>query len=254
MDRFKKRKSGGVSLNLSPMIDVTFLLIIYFIVTLQMEPSLDNIIKLPPVFHATKQEDALLQIYVLPANILPGGNINKDSTGLVAFSDKARTPDSCPVCRQPFKDANQLYIPNSLVDGDGKPIVDLKATMANYLGETQKPPAFKCAKCNAEISPYLKLDEIPRVLKSKKEEVLKLMVRRKNFEREKKGEAPMTEQEIDAIKDEIPLMIKADDKAFYGRILQVVNMAKDTTSKIKNVAFITRSDAAEEVQSKKKGK
>ena len=256
LERYKKRPSEDVSLNLSPMIDVTFLLIIYFIVTLQMEPSLDNIIKLPPIFHASKQEDALLQIYVLPAKVMQGGAIDKDSTGLIAFSDKAKMPGLCPKCGLSFKDANELYVAGSLLMSDGTPIADLKATMAAHYGEGQKPPAFSCSRCRAEISPYLKLDDIPEVLRSKKEEVLKLMVRRKNFEREKAvpPQAPISEAEIEKLEKEIPLMIKADEKAFYGRILQVVNMAKfsnDSVSGIKNFAFITNPEASQEAQVKK---
>jgi len=213
-----------------------------------MESSLDNIIKLPPILNAAKQEDALLQIYVLPAKIKEGGSIHRDSTGLIAFSDKAKAPSNCPQCNAPFKTDNGLYIPNSLVGPDTIPLPDLKSAMAQAYKDGGRPPALACAKCGHEISPYLKLREIPEILKKKKEDVLQLMVRQKNFEREKKGEGPMTEEEVEAFEKTIPLMIKADNKAFYGRILQVVNMAKDTLCDIQNFAFITLPEASKEAQ------
>jgi biopolymer transport protein ExbD len=62
------------------------------------------------------------------------------------------------------------------------------------------------------------------------------------------GKALLTQDEIDAMEKEIPLMIKADDKAFYGRILQVVNMAKDTAADIRKFAFISLPEASLDVQ------
>ncbi len=248
---FRKEDDGEkVQLNLSPMIDVVFLILIYFIVSMQMEPSLDNIIKLPPVYKASEQEDALLQIYVLPAKVGEGGKINPDSTGLIAFSDKAKTPEKCPHCDQALLDENGLYISNALLHLDGEPIVDLQVVMAEAFGEGGAPPAFLCAQCGGEVSPYLKLDEIPKVLKEKKKEVLKMMVRRENFEREEMGKAPLTKAEEKKLEKDVALMIKADEQAFYGRILQVVAMARDTSSDIRKFAFVTDPGASEEVKSK----
>lgn len=244
------KQSESLKLNLSPMIDVVFLILIYFIVSMQMEPSLDNIIKLPPVYKAAEQEDALLQIYVLPAKVNSGGLIDPDSTGLVAFSDKAKTPDICPHCNQRIKTPEGLYIPGSLTDLRGDPVQDLQDIMAEAYGAGAKPPAFLCARCGGEVSPYLDLDSIPSVLKRKKKEVLAMMVRRKNFERQQQGKGPLTPEEEKKAEDDIALMIKADQQAFYGRILQVVAMARDTASDIKKFAFVTDPKASETVKKK----
>ena len=139
-----------LTLNLSPMIDVTFLILIYFIVSMQMEPSLDNIIKLPPVLRASKQEDALLQIYILPAKVRKDGSVLPDSTGLIAFSDKAKTPGTCPSCGAALKDRNDVYQANALQHADGTPIPDLQKAMAAAFSEDAPPPVFHCTKCGGE--------------------------------------------------------------------------------------------------------
>ncbi len=83
-----KAKNKKIDLNLSPMIDVVFLILIYFIVIIQMEPTLDDILQLPPAYKSVHQEEDKLQIYVLPAKILPGGDIDPDSMGLIAFTPR----------------------------------------------------------------------------------------------------------------------------------------------------------------------
>ncbi|MBD3242142.1 MAG: hypothetical protein GF331_16240 [Chitinivibrionales bacterium] len=243
-------QSEELKLNLSPMIDCVFLILIYFIVSMQMEPSLDNIIKLPPVLRASKQEDALLQIYILPAKVRKDGSVIPDSTGLIAFSDKAKTPDQCPTCNQPIKDQNDVYIPNALQWPDGRPIPDLQKAMAAAFSDSTPPPVFHCAypNCGGEVGPYVKLHEVPMLLREKKKEVLDLMARSRNAERAKDGRPELSEEEREALKDSIALMIKADEHTFYGRILQVVNMAKDTTADIKNFAFVTDPKASAEAQ------
>ncbi|MBD3420777.1 MAG: hypothetical protein GF398_11720 [Chitinivibrionales bacterium] len=244
----KDKQKEELKLNLSPMIDVVFLILIYFIVSMQMEPSLDNIIKLPPVYNAVEQDTALLQIYVLPAKIKKGGNIDPDSTGLVAFSDKAKTPEKCPNCAHVFLDENGLYISGTLLDEEGQPIQDLQNEMAEAYGRGAEPPAFQCANDHYEISPYLKLDEVPAALKKKKKEVVESLVQNENVKRKEDGAAPVSEQERDVLEKSMKLMIKADEKAFYGRILQVVYMAKDTSSDIRQFAFITNPEASKEVK------
>ncbi len=246
----QKEKSEELRLNLSPMIDCVFLILIYFIVSMQMEPSLDNIIKLPPVLRASKQEDALLQIYILPAKVRKDGSVVADSTGLIAFSDKAKTPDRCPnpACKQPLKDQNKVYIPGALTMTDGTPIQDLQKAMAAAFSEEAPPPVFLCSKCGAEVGPYVKLHQVPVELREKKKEVLELMVRNRNVQREKNNQNPLSEEEREALEDSVALMIKADEHTFYGRILQVVNMAKDTTADIKNFAFVTDPKASAEAQ------
>ncbi|MBD3320895.1 MAG: hypothetical protein GF350_07375 [Chitinivibrionales bacterium] len=243
-----KRNKEELKLNISPMIDVVFLILIYFIVSMQMEPSLDNIIKLPPVFNAIEQDTALLQIYVLPAKVKKGGFIDPDSTGLVAFSDKAKTPAACPNCNLPLKDTRGLYIPSSLLDADNKPIPDLQSEMAKAYGEGTRPPAFFCSRCGHEISPYLRLDEIPQALSEKKKEVIGKLVQNENAKRREQGTPEMSADEIDKLEKKIKLLIKADQRAFYGRILQVVNMAKDTLCDIRDFAFVTLPEASKEVK------
>jgi hypothetical protein len=114
------------------------------------------------------------------------------------------------------------------------------------------PPAYFCSNCHFEISPYLKLDEIPKALKAKKKEVVDLIVAGENSVRDNVKKPHLNEEEIKKIDESIPLMIKADDKAFYGRILEVVNMAKDTSCAIKKFAFVTLAEASMDAQKKDK--
>ncbi len=94
----KEKKEHSIDINLNPMIDVVFLILIYFIVSIQMEPSLDDRLYLPNANYSMKQEESILQIYILKASLNPDGSIKPDSTGLVAFADRAGTPDSCLFC------------------------------------------------------------------------------------------------------------------------------------------------------------
>ena len=251
---FKKKKSNHeINLNLTSMIDITsFILLALAILTMTMkkEASLDNIVKLPPVYNTSKQDKAQLQIYILPARILKGGYIDPDSTGLVAFTGKGTIPIKCPSCSLSFRaDETHEYLGSSLLSLNGVAVASLeaeKAKEAAVKGE-MRPPAYLCSRCRYEISPYLKLDEIPTVIGQKKKEVLDEMVQTDNFSRERAGKSPLSEAEIKKMEDDIPLMIKADEKAFYGRILQVVNMAKDTTADIRKFAFITLSNASKDV-------
>ncbi len=231
------------------MIDVVFLILIYFIVSMEMEPSLDDIIHLPPVFHAVEQDTSLLQIYVLPAKVGSGGRIVPDSTGLIAFSDKATTPAFCPQCSLRIKDQRGYYIEGSLLDKHGKPVVKLQERMAEAYSKGTRPPAFFCSRCGEEISPYVNLDKVPRLLRARKKEVVKELVASENAKRANEGKPKLTEVEIERLRKNIKLMIKADNKAFYGRILQVVNMAKDTMCDIQRFAFVTKPEASKEAKS-----
>jgi biopolymer transport protein ExbD len=257
----REKDTSELRLNLSPMIDVTFLILIYFIVSMQMEPSLDNIIKLPPVLRASRQEDALLQIYILPAKVKKDGSVVRDSTGLIAFSDKAKTPQECEL-GHPIMDENGNYIPGALVDAQGRPVQDLQKAKARAFKEDAPPPIFKCAQphgevpdrmreASREIGPYVKLHQVPALLRDKKEEVLTIMARNRAMRRKvEPTEANLVKIEKE-LEDSIALMIKADQNTFYGRILQVVNIAKtDTLSSIKNFAFVTLPEASQEVQKK----
>jgi len=252
-----KKTKVMLDLNVVPMIDITsFILLSLAILNMSMkkEASLDNILKLPPVVHASKQDKTQLQIYVLPAVILPGGYVHPDSTGLVAFMGKSQVPIICPNCQLSFRDPKKnAYIPKTLLDMGGKPILEIQQQDDEKSDDskklvTEKPPAYKCSRCGSEISPYLKLDQIPLELKKKKKEVVDLQVSSENFSRKKNGKGPLTPQEVKQIEDELPLMIKADDLSFYGRILQVVNMAMDTTCNIKKFAFVTLPEASIEAQ------
>jgi biopolymer transport protein ExbD len=258
----RKKPEPMTNLNLVPMIDVTsFILLSLAILTMSMkkEASLDNILQLPPILHSTKQDTTQLQIYVLPANILRGGYIDPDSTGLVAFSGKGGVPKECDSCHLAFRNASGEYLTGTLLDQAGKPIATLKneqtskadqAVMDSLLAR-ERPPAYLCSRCRKEISPYLKLDEIPLLLAKKKKEVVDLLVNTENASRARSKSDPMSKDEIKRVEDNIPLMIKADDRAFYGRILQVVNKVKaDTACNIKKFSFVTLASASLEAQPK----
>jgi biopolymer transport protein ExbD len=253
----KKRLPEEINLNLVPMIDITsFILLALAILVMSMkkEASLDNILKLPPILHASKQDQTLMQIYILPAVIGPGGAINPDSTGLVAFMGKSRPPDACPNCQLPFRDINKNYIPGALLDGSGNPVASLGSAVTEEEQKKvskERPPSYWCSRCRFEISPYVKLDEIPSLLKQKKKEVLDQMVATENFSRLRKQEAPMTSDQIKRMEDDIPLLIKADEQSFYGRILQVVFTAQSKDCDIKKFAFVTLPEASMQVQKAK---
>jgi biopolymer transport protein ExbD len=247
----RKKLPDSINLNLIPMIDITsFILIALAILVMSMkkEASLDNLLKLPPVLHSAKQDTTQLQIYILPAKILRGGGIDKDSTGLVAFSGKGKAPNACPNCNLTFRDDKLNYIPNTLLDEGLNPVASMTkagseeealAKMSN-----ERPPAYYCSRCKYEISPYLKLREIPLVLKKKKMEICSLLVTAENGARQRMGGTPLKPEEVKQVEDNIPLMIKADDYAFFGRILQVINMVKDTSVNIKKFAFVTLASAS----------
>jgi hypothetical protein len=125
--------------------------------------------------------------------------------------------------------------------------------MAKAYSEGRRPPAFFCAACGEEVSPYVDLDKVPRLLKRRKKEVVREFVQSENATRESEGRPPMNEEEIERLRDNIKLMIKADNKAFYGRILQVVNMAKDTMCDIQRFAFVSKPEASKEVKASIEG-
>lgn len=199
----------------------------------------------------------MLQIYILPAVIRGGGYIDPDSSGLVAFAAKGGVPEKCPKCGLVFRKEGE-YIPATLLDVAGKP---LSVIQKNYTSEQEQqalknelPPTYLCSRCRQEISPYLRLDEVPIVLKAKKKEVLDQLVITENYSRQNHQLPLLTKDEIQKIEDDIPLLIKADDKAFYGRILQVVDMAQDPSCNIKKFIFVTLAEASLEAQKKKDAK
>ncbi|MDO8624715.1 MAG: hypothetical protein Q7R47_01430, partial [Candidatus Diapherotrites archaeon] len=171
----RKKMADEININLVPMIDITSFILLslgILVMSMKKEASLDNILKLPPVLHASKQDTTQLQIYILPAKILRGGYIDRDSTGLVAFSGKGKPPDVCPRCNLAFRNKGE-YIPGTLKDMSGTPLDQLKVDIKEgeeAMPSNERPPAYFCTKCQYEISPYLKLDEIPVVLKKKRTE------------------------------------------------------------------------------------
>ena len=187
----KQRSDKDVRLNLSPMIDVVFLILIYFIVSIQLEESLDDILKLPEAHHSQEQPESRFQVYVLKARVNDDGTVNPDSAGLVALFDRGN-PDSI----------------------------------------------------------FIRLDDLPDMLEERREEVLKQIVAMQNIKRQQKGYAPLTQQERDREKDKLTLMIKADDLTFYGRIIQVVNKAKEI--KVTRFAMVTTTESSKQVKAKKK--
>jgi hypothetical protein len=120
----------------------------------------------------------------------------------------------------------------------------------------ERPQAYHCSKCGREISPYLRLDEIPPLLKVEKQKVVDefLAAEKQSWTNMHGTEMPKEkiDEVTDSLKHSIPLMIKADEEAFYGRILQVVNMARDTLCDIRKFAFVTSSEAAEKAQKQAK--
>jgi biopolymer transport protein ExbD len=249
----RKKLSSAINLNLIPMIDITSFILLalaILVMTMKKEASLDNILKLPPVLHSSKQDTTQLQIYILPAKILRGGYIAPDSTGLVAFTGKGKAPKECPNCHLVFRTDKGEYISGTLLDEALKPLGNLAKESPEEQGRisstvsNDRPPAYFCKRCRYEISPYLKLDEIPMVLKAKKKEIVDQLVAAENGARDRTGNRRLSEAEVKLVADEIPLMVKADNKAFYGRILQVINMVKDTSVNIKKFAFVTLAEAS----------
>ena len=187
-----RRKTVEPELQLSSMIDVVFLLLIFFILTIKMDENLDDILKLPPAYKSAFQEKDKLQIYILPAVLLPSGDIHPDSTGLIAFTPREPAP----------------WDPRRMEDR------------------------------------YVPLDSVASRLKRERKRAVNIEVQTINNERAAHGKAPLSPEEVEKIRDKIPLMIKADDRTFYGRILQVV--AKARSVDIHNFALVTANETSEE--------
>jgi biopolymer transport protein ExbD len=263
----RKRTQEGIKLNLSPMIDVVFLILIYFIVSLEMEPSLDDRLALADARYSVKQEESALQIYVLKASLRSDGTINPDSTGLIAFADRAGTPDSCLYCGLSFKKQvegkmvpdsttwfTRPYVVNTrgrTIEGGLPEIVD-SSTSELILGKETKPDITVdekilegknkfCQRCGNNML-FVSLDMIPTALTKKREEIFSKLIVRENIKREQKGKPPLSEEEKDNLKNNMPLMIKADSKTFYGRIIQVVEKAREVD--ITKFALVTSAESS----------
>jgi biopolymer transport protein ExbD len=186
----KERKSP--KLDLGPMIDVIFNILVYFIISINMEPSLDEILRLPDALNSQDQPEARFQVYVLKARIEPGGDVSPDSAGLIALMS-AGDPDSI----------------------------------------------------------FVKLDQLPDRLKIRREEVLAQLVQRENNKNIQQHKPPVTPERRKEIEEEMTLMIKADDLTFYGRIIQVVEKAKEI--KVTKFALVTTVESSKKVKAAKKG-
>ncbi len=266
MNLKRKRKLGDAKLSLSPMIDVTFLLLIYFIVSIQMEPSLDDRLALPDSRYSIKQDESALQIYVLRAHLNTDGSINPDSTGLIAFADRAGTPDSCLYCGQSFKKkvgevlvpdtttwVTESYVINAkgrIVYGGLPEIVDTNTGEVIVGGEEKEDVIVKdkvlegrnkfCRRCGNNML-FVTLDMVPKALDIARNALLEKAIAVENSNRMQKQKPPLTEIEIDNLKADMPLMIKADAKTFYGRIIQVVERAREAG--VTKFALVTSSES-----------
>lgn len=145
----KTRADGKVTLDLSPMIDVVFLILIYFIVSIQMEPSLDDILKLPSAARSKKQEESRFQIYVLPSKILENGAIDPDSIGLIALENSGNR-DSIFVALDDLPE---------LLEARRQTVVDVMVQVAN----TKRAKAAQYPMNEEEIERLEK--EIPLMIK-----------------------------------------------------------------------------------------
>jgi biopolymer transport protein ExbD len=70
-----QRRSEGVEIDLTPMIDVVFNLIIFFMLTLVMNPYVQVI--LPKAFHCEEQKEVEIKVYLKPAVIDERGEVMK---------------------------------------------------------------------------------------------------------------------------------------------------------------------------------
>ena len=89
---------------------------------------------------------------------------------------------------------------------------------------------------------FVSLDMIPMALKKKREEIFAKLIVRENITREQKGRPPLSEEEKDNLKNNMPLMIKADSKTIYGRIIQVVEKAREVD--ITKFALVTSAESS----------
>ncbi len=207
----KLRKGGGLALkiDMSPMIDCVFQLLIFFIVTLKMDPSLDDIMRLPNAYKSARQEELNMEIYVLPA----GTAVTKAGT--------------------------------YTVDGWLKPDGSLNyAEGMDYSGQI----AF-AAKGDFD-SMFVRLDDVPYLIDKERGKKGKDLIRRLNVVREKNGYAPFTKAEEDSVRLNMTLLMKVHKNVFYGRVLQVVDKAKEAG--VTSFAFITSVQSSQLMDEKNK--
>lgn len=205
------RKGGGLELkiDMSPMIDCVFQLLIFFIVTLKMDPSLDDIMKLPNAFKSARQEELNMEIYVLPA-------------GMAVTSQGTYT-----------------------VDGWLRPDGTLNYSEGmDFSGQI----AF-AAKGNFD-SMFIRLDDVPYLIDREREKKGKDLLRRLNSIREQNGRAAFTKAEEDSVKKDMTLLMKVHKDVFYGRVLQIVDKAKEAG--VTSFAFVSSVQSSQLMEEKNK--
>jgi len=198
----KKDINQKYSINMSPMIDVVFQILIFFIVTLEMDPSLDDIMRLPDAFKASRQEELNMEIYLLPAGYI--------------------------VTRQYQGQSEEWLNPDGTLNSEED---------TDFSGQI----AF-AAKGNFD-SMFVHLDDIPAIIDIEREKKAVNLIRRQNVLRRKNGEPPLTSEDKDKIKMGMALLMKVHKNVFYGRVLQVVDKARQAG--VHTFAFVTDIKSAE---------
>lgn len=192
----KSDSAMKMRIEMSPMIDCVFQLLIFFIVTLQMDPSLDDIMRLPGAYKSARQEELNMEIYLLPAGM-------------------AATPKG-------------VYTVDGWLTDKGK--INL-TTDVDYSGQI----AF-AAKGDFD-SMFVHLDDVPYIIDRERERKAVDLIRHTNSKRTRAGKPELSKHEIDSLKANMALLIKAHKNVFYGRVLTVVEKAK--TAGVHTFAFVT---------------
>lgn len=200
------REESKFRIDMSPMIDCVFQLLIFFIVTLQMDPSLDDVLQLPDAFKSKRQEELNMEIYILPAGI------GVERTG------------------------EKYYIENWLTE-DG--LLNASETV-DYSGLI----AF-AAKGDYEDM-FVRLDDVPYMIDLERKKKSKDLFRALNVQRAQRKLPPFNKQQEDSVKANMALLIKADKDVFYGRVLQVVEKAKEAN--VFNFSFVTSVQSSQEME------
>ena len=199
---FGKKEGLKLSIEMSPMIDCVFQLLIFFIVTLQMDPSLDDIMQLPDAYKSARQEELNMEIYLLPA-------------GMVATKEG-------------------LYVEEGWLNEDG--------SLNSEEGSDYSGQIAFASKGDFD-SMFVHIDDVPYLIDIEREKKSKELIRHQNIQRKKLGKLPYTEAQRDSIKNNMALLIKAHKDVFYGRVLQVVEKAKDAG--VTTFAFVTNVESSQ---------
>ncbi len=183
-------------IDMSPMIDVVFQLLIFFIVTLKMDPSLDDIMRLPDAYKSARQEELNMEIYLLPA-------------GVIATKEGVYTAEG-------WLDENGMLSSKEGVDFSGQIAFSSKGDYSDM---------------------FVHLDDVPYMIDKEREKKSKDLIKHMNNQRKNAGKLPLNNAQIDSVKAGMSLLIKAHKDVFYGRVLQVVEKAKEAG--VFTFAFVT---------------